>query len=160
MSFVKRTALSARVRPTVVGGKSVGRDMRVDLCASEARMPEHFLHDPKVCAAVEHMRGGRVPKGVRPAGPAARSSFKFVGYKLVDDGGAERSPSATQEEFWARRPVHSPRRNLWPPRRKIRFQCASGRRPHGHHSLFIALANDTHGPFATVETVYVKAAEF
>ena len=57
----QRAGMAGRVHLT----QSIDSDQGVDLCGRHRRMAEQFLHHADVCAAVEQMRGERMPQGVR-----------------------------------------------------------------------------------------------
>ncbi|MCB5280650.1 hypothetical protein BJQ89_00372 [Arthrobacter sp. ES1] len=55
--------------------------MGVDLGGGQATVAQDFLHGAEVGPAVEQVRGGRVPEGVRSGGCGVPQSFQEV----VDD---------------------------------------------------------------------------
>ena len=57
--------LPARMKFFVYFLQPVPRNMRVDLGCRDIRVPEQFLDDPKINAALEQMGRERMPKGMR-----------------------------------------------------------------------------------------------
>ena len=63
--------------------EALGRDVRLDLRAVQARVAEHLLHDAQICPAVEQVGGRTVPQRVRPFRPAAGLLLELARYQPV-----------------------------------------------------------------------------
>ena len=160
----------ARVRRAVALLEPLGRHVRVDLRRAEARVAEELLHRAQVRAAVEQVRRGGVPQGVRPLGPgrgcrqdgrdepvhAARAHARAA--RAEEDGRRRlagcRVAWVARRRRRTRRPPASPAARL-----EVSIDRTSGGRTVGHHPLLRALAGDAHGAAPPVDVVDVEADE-
>ena len=57
--------LAAWVKPGVDAAESIRIDVRVSLCGGDARVAQHFLNVPQVCASTDEVGSKAVSKYVR-----------------------------------------------------------------------------------------------
>ena len=67
--------------------EALGRDVRIDLRAVQARVAEHLLHDAQIGSAVEQVGGRTVPQRVRagrmPAAISRRTDSRRASITLA-----------------------------------------------------------------------------
>jgi hypothetical protein len=143
------------MRGSVDLAQPVDRDQGVDLRGRDRGVAEKFLDYPDVSPAVQHVRGERVPQGVRG----------YVGFRVqagAAGGGAQHAPGALPGQAPAAG-VEEDRRG--PPQRcrgegrpgpdQVGFHGAHGVAAHRHHPVFAALADQTHHRVRGVQLEFV-----
>ena len=78
--------------------ESFSRHVRVDLGRAEAGMAEELLHCPEVGAAIQQMRCGSMPQGVRPGRPRSRQFLKQRGDQTVHRTSVDAPPSCPEKQ--------------------------------------------------------------
>src|SRR5947207_5767910 len=127
-----------------IGGLEASRrHVRVDLRRREVLVTEELLDDAQVGAAVEQMRGERVPQRVRRHADRQTGAHAQAIEPVAQPAHAERSATVVEEDLDRRRlvTVMALQEDL-PTVLEIRAQRPPGRPPEEPDALLAALADD------------------
>ncbi|MCU1469821.1 MAG: family metallopeptidase [Glaciihabitans sp.] len=88
----------ARVGAVVALLEALGRDMRIQLRRSEARMPEHLLDGAQVGAAIQQVGRGSVAQRMRPGGSGAGDLSEQARDELINRATVDAFAAGAEEE--------------------------------------------------------------